>query len=154
MRRKPDLDRTVALELGVPLSAVRRITRAFIDTMAEALATNEDVDLQGFGLLRVRIIRTPPGCAIAETQDGRLDKIYVSFTKKSRLTKALANQHKKRKIAMEKYGVDESFTTPDSLEKHAANSKECPKCGTTLEQHGRVLKCPVCGTEPFEKGDK
>jgi ribosomal protein S27AE len=50
---------------------------------------------------------------------------------------------------MEKYGVDESAgVDQEKLEKQAA--KGCPTCGSKLEKHGSVLKCPSCGTEPFE----
>jgi hypothetical protein len=52
---------------------------------------------------------------------------------------------------MEKYGVDESLETPEALNKKAAKDNTCPKCGSRLEQHGRVLLCPKCGTEPFEE---
>lgn len=51
---------------------------------------------------------------------------------------------------MEKYAVDESTQTPESLDKNAARANKCPHCGAELEVHGRVLKCPNCGTEPFE----
>lgn len=47
---------------------------------------------------------------------------------------------------MEKYGV----TTPDPPDKTASSRKRCPKCGAELELHGNVVKCPACGTEPFE----
>jgi len=47
---------------------------------------------------------------------------------------------------MEKYGVDES--TSADLEKRAA--KGCPECGRKPERHGRILVCPIHGTEPFE----
>lgn len=48
---------------------------------------------------------------------------------------------------MEKYGVDEGKDS-ESLEKSAAEG--CPKCGGKVERHGNVLRCPSCGTEPFE----
>lgn len=48
---------------------------------------------------------------------------------------------------MEKYGVDES-TDQEKLEKQAAEG--CPVCGRKPEKHGKVLMCPVHGTEPFE----
>jgi len=51
---------------------------------------------------------------------------------------------------MEKYGVEE---TPRD-EKIASTG--CPKsgCDKEIEKHGDVRKCPVHGTEPFEKKDK
>ena len=51
---------------------------------------------------------------------------------------------------MEKYAVDESVDP--GLEKQAAQG--CPKCGGKVEQHGKVLMCPKCGTEPFESKKK
>ncbi len=54
---------------------------------------------------------------------------------------------------MEKLGVHED----DELKKEADITKEttpqCPGCGSGVEEHGSVLKCPSCGTEPFEKKD-
>lgn len=49
---------------------------------------------------------------------------------------------------LEKYGVDESVENPEKLEKQAAEG--CPECGKKPERHGKVLMCPVHGTEPFE----
>lgn len=51
---------------------------------------------------------------------------------------------------MDKYGVDETTQDSDGAAKTAA--KGCPWCGAEPEQHGPVLKCPNCGTAPFEKG--
>lgn len=51
---------------------------------------------------------------------------------------------------MDKYGVDESAETPDSLEKTAKESGTCPKCNGRIERHGQVYICPNCGSEPFE----
>jgi len=49
---------------------------------------------------------------------------------------------------MEKYGVSVEV---DDFTKTASDG--CPKCGSPLEKHGKVLKCPKCGTEPFEVKD-
>lgn len=49
---------------------------------------------------------------------------------------------------MSKYGVDEGVDQ-ESLEKSAAEG--CPRCGSPVERHGNILRCPKCGTEPFEK---
>ena len=49
---------------------------------------------------------------------------------------------------MEKYGVVEG-TDSETLEKQAAQG--CPKCSGKVEVHGTILRCPKCGTEPFEK---
>lgn len=50
---------------------------------------------------------------------------------------------------MEKYGVDQ--VVPDN--KTANDKTICPRCGSELQQHGRVHLCPKCGSEPFEKAE-
>ena len=57
----------------------------------------------------------------------------------------------KREATMEKYGVDQS----GDLEKTAEDGKKlgvCSGCGEKLEQHGTVMLCPKCGSEPAEGG--
>lgn len=49
---------------------------------------------------------------------------------------------------MNKYAVDEGVD-PDALEKAASNG--CPVCGAACAIHGRVVECPIHGTEPFER---
>lgn len=48
---------------------------------------------------------------------------------------------------MDKFGVDVS-TSPDKL---ASMNKKCPRCGAELEKDSPVPKCPLHGTEPFER---
>jgi len=53
---------------------------------------------------------------------------------------------------MEKYGVDED----EDLVHEAKKKCVCPKCGTPLvgeDPTVNVLKCPHCGTAPFETPD-
>lgn len=53
---------------------------------------------------------------------------------------------------MEKYAVLEDLDNK-TLEKLASDSgknKLCPWCSSAVEQHGDILKCPNCGTQPFE----
>lgn len=51
---------------------------------------------------------------------------------------------------MEKFGVDEStHHNQEELEKKAAEG--CPVCGRKVIVSGSVIRCPVHGTEPFEK---
>lgn len=52
---------------------------------------------------------------------------------------------------MDKFGVDEN-SKKRNLEKFA--NEGCPRCGRKVERHGQTLKCPTCGTEPFEDEDK
>jgi len=49
---------------------------------------------------------------------------------------------------MEKFGVDESVNQV-AMEKAAAQG--CPECGAKVIKDGNVMRCPVHGTEPFEK---
>jgi uncharacterized Zn finger protein (UPF0148 family) len=53
---------------------------------------------------------------------------------------------------MEKYGVDETVSNPEALDKLA--SRGCPTCGSTLIKQGSVLICPKHGTEPFERQEE
>lgn len=50
---------------------------------------------------------------------------------------------------MEKYGVEEL----EEAVKTAQSKDRCPVCGTKLEllDNVNVLKCPKCGTKPFEE---
>jgi len=48
---------------------------------------------------------------------------------------------------MDKYGVE---TDPEKI-KTADKDERCPTCGRELEKDSPVKKCPVHGTEPFEK---
>jgi len=50
---------------------------------------------------------------------------------------------------MEKYGVN--VNQPVGRVKTASEKITCPICGTEVEQHGSVLKCPKHGTRPFER---
>lgn len=49
---------------------------------------------------------------------------------------------------MEKFGVD---TGSNPGEKIANATGKCPRCGAELDKDAPVPKCPVHGTEPFEK---
>lgn len=49
---------------------------------------------------------------------------------------------------IEKYGV--VTDKGGNLDKTASGVDSCPQCGTGIEKHGSVLKCPKCGTKPFE----
>jgi len=51
-------------------------------------------------------------------------------------------------MPMDKYSVDQ----PDAPADDAKTSGKtlCPLCGADAELHGRVLKCPVHGTKPWE----
>lgn len=51
---------------------------------------------------------------------------------------------------MEKLGVD---TGDNPGEKIANATGKCPRCGAELDKDAPVPKCPVHGTEPFERKD-
>lgn len=48
---------------------------------------------------------------------------------------------------MEKYSV---VTEEKELLKTASGVRLCPECGSKVESHGNVVRCPKCGTRPFE----
>jgi len=52
---------------------------------------------------------------------------------------------------MEKYGVD---TGTDPGEKIANSNNKCPRCGAELDKDSPVPKCPVHGTEPWERKEQ
>lgn len=47
---------------------------------------------------------------------------------------------------MEKYGVYTNLPN----EKTAGQEQSCPRCGSTNLHKGITIKCPNCGTAPFE----
>ena len=52
---------------------------------------------------------------------------------------------------MDKLGVDQEQKS--MREKTAAEG--CPRCGSqNVQTHGKLLVCPNCGSEPFEKRDR
>lgn len=53
---------------------------------------------------------------------------------------------------MEKYGVLENVDVPEKTAEEKTHMR-CPKCNTKLVPSDRVnvLKCPQCGTLPFER---
>lgn len=51
---------------------------------------------------------------------------------------------------MNKFGVD-TGNKPEDLIKTGADKMKCPICGAELDPDSNVPKCPVHGTEPFER---
>lgn len=144
MKFKYDIDRAVALAVGMPVRDIKKITAAFLDEVSNALATDGEVELRRFAKLVVTVGRGMP--ARQRGKIIRVDKIHVRLRKKFSLTKLL----KKAMAQMDKYGVDESSEIPD-FEKKAGKEAVCPKCGAKVEAHGRTIICPKCGSEPWEK---
>ena len=56
---------------------------------------------------------------------------------------------------MEKYAVVTDEDSTKTAKNAAGVDRDCPTCGLTLEaiETTGVLKCPKCGTKPFERGD-
>jgi len=52
---------------------------------------------------------------------------------------------------MKKFGVSEDKDLKKTAED--PNSGKCPACGGRLVQHGNVILCENCGSEPFEKDE-
>jgi len=141
MKYKSDLDLEVAFLLQVPLTKIRTITNAFIESLVHAIAENGEVDVGGLGIFRIRTVMTEGGLSERKL----MKKRYVRFSKGGALKRTI------EEAQMEKYGVDETTLPPESFEKAAERRTTCPQCGTRIERHGRILKCPRCGTEPFEE---
>lgn len=54
---------------------------------------------------------------------------------------------------MEKYGVEEGSDAKTASRDLDDTARICPTCGSKLESTDKtnVLKCPHCGTRPFEQ---
>lgn len=141
MKYKTDLDQEVAFALQLPLKKVRAVTNAFVNILGRAIAEEGEAEVAGLGVFRLRSITTEGGIEPRRL----MEKKYVRFFKSHALKRQIEEIH------MEKYGVDEKTRLPEFLEKEAGEGSTCPKCGTRVERHGRILKCPQCGTEPFEE---
>lgn len=76
-------------------------------------------------------------------------RIRVKLSSVAKLCKIARRDLLPKGESMEKYGVD----TKNNEEKRAADDKKCPECGADVELFGIVKKCPVHGSEPFEKKD-
>ena len=127
MTTKRDIDQKIAAMFGYPLAEVSVITSSFLRLIVHELARGEHVELVNFGTVFIT------------QQDG----VRV---KKSGTLRRLLQRLRAQGANMEKYGVDEG--ADEHLEKRA--SEDCPKCGSKVAVHGRVLVCPKCGTAPFE----
>lgn len=55
MKRKADLDRAVACEIGMPVQFIAKITASFIDALISTLVSETDVHLDRLGKLHVSI---------------------------------------------------------------------------------------------------
>lgn len=55
MKKKRDIDRTVAVLLGLKEKDVSRITGAFFNEVKRLLIEEQDVNVSGFGVMRLRL---------------------------------------------------------------------------------------------------
>ena len=51
----------------------------------------------------------------------------------------------------EKYGVAQDPEKTKTAQRDPEGPAKCPECGAAITKHGDVLKCPNCGTRPFER---
>jgi predicted RNA-binding Zn-ribbon protein involved in translation (DUF1610 family) len=132
---------------------VAYLTDAFVDELINAVVNHGGFNVRGLGKLVVRIEK---GTRISPEQTEDPVRVRLYFSKARSLKKLIADNYglqkgidmDKSSEGMTKYAVDEGID-PDVLEKAAAHG--CPRCGAPVTQHGRVVECPRCGTEPFEK---
>jgi len=164
MKRKQDLDTMVGILLTTRRADVSAITSAFLNELMNAVVADGEVHIDGFGRFRL-VCRKGRRAATAMLTQGTFKKgvskdtylvpvdkkYFVTFKKATSFRDKIHKRFGKNKAikegSMEKFGVDESVDQ-ETLEKKAANG--CPECGRKLERHGRVLMCPVHGSEPFE----
>ena len=158
---KDTLDRIVSAKLGVPQALVTKITSEFLNTLREHIASKSDALLVGFGRFVVQKTKGTGARRLRQYVHGeyRGDQdvagtvaYYVRFRPASAMkgrVREYADNVLTEETTMDKFGVDEHQDDQEELEKRA--SKGCPICGRPVEVHGKVLLCPVHGTEPFEE---
>lgn len=141
--RKPELDREVRELLRPPRGSeltqrrIALITEVFLRAVLHGIAHRGTVEIQGFGKFHRKWVR---------------QKMVVEFTPTqylSGLTK-LSGWFEEEEENMDKFGVDQG--RDEDNEKRA--SEGCPKCGKKLIEQGKVLLCPIHGSEPFEQEPK
>jgi nucleoid DNA-binding protein len=96
--KKSEIDRQIAKSLGKKRTEVRKITAAFLEQATQALVDEGQVNLRGFG--RLKVVETPAWMPM-ETPGGQrllplgVQKVRVHFSKAESLTKALRSQPRK-----------------------------------------------------------
>jgi len=143
---KMNMDLEISFQTGFPQNTVKKITAIFVDLIREGLVNDGFVDIMRLGSLRVAWWRGP---ALVNDRLVTVDKSSVVLKKGTTLRRQL----KEKMATMEKYGVQESLDVQDDV-KISESRTTCPKCGAGLEYHGKVRKCPKCGTEPWEQEEE
>jgi len=152
VRKKIDMDREVAADLGISQRQVSTVTAAFLNQVKQAIVHEGGIFLDEFG--RFNLVISSGGKRVdlntLRTQEIRTvevpTKARVHFSKTTGFKELIHEKLEQEKV-MEKYGVNENINS-QQLEKQAAQG--CPECGDKLSKHGSVLVCPTHGTEPFE----
>lgn len=155
--KKSELDRQVALLLGMKQRDISNVTAEFLLAIQRALVDLNEVHLDGLGHLRIytqvgAVDKLKPSNTGKTLRVKSKKKYRVSFKKAAPFTLALRRKlggAEIETVQMEKFGVDEAHA---DNEKVASNG--CPECGAKVERHGNVLACAVHGTEPFERKRK
>jgi nucleoid DNA-binding protein/ribosomal protein S27AE len=156
--KKVDVDRNVAAQLGLKTREVSTVTDAFLQALKLGLLSLEPVKLDGFGTFRIYDSASKVTKQVVRLKKTNGEYVQLQVNHAFRVSFAKAFPFKKliqerlgkgtQEKPLEKYAVDEGGDQ-EKLEKQAA--KDCPKCGSNVEKHGRTLVCPRCGSEPFEK---
>jgi len=165
--RKAELDRRISADTGYPLWVVTAVTEALVRHLRVAIAENAGAYLEGLGRFSLRVSTGGKRVVLVRGNFKRgvrlgklvLDvpfKVHVNFSKSPTFKAYLAEKIKLERNMTDpkeveeemcKYGVDEAVDQED-LEKQAARG--CPRCGAAPTRQGKVLLCPVHGSEPFE----
>jgi nucleoid DNA-binding protein/DNA-directed RNA polymerase subunit RPC12/RpoP len=141
------IEQVVAKELSMNRYDVNWVTSRIFEAMAAVLASGQDITVRGLGRLYWKA--TPKRRIIHPTTH---QEMWIPERKNLKFKPA----KQLRRLDMEKYGV----VLDDQKVKEASQDGEsrwfkCTKCGADLEKDessGKfMLKCPKCGTEPFEK---
>ena len=160
MKKKVDIDEQVAVDLGMKKATVALVTAAFLNSIVHALVEDGEVRLESFG--RFLLQKAERTATTNLRKKGAGDERFNTTTnllrvwfKKSPVFKEyvwIIHGKPNQEDLMDKHGVDEGAQDQEALEKKAAEG--CPQCGAKLERHGKVLICPVHGSEPFEHEGK
>lgn len=142
---KHELDLRTAEACGVARAVVGRITREFLFQMRMA-AVEDGVNIQGLGVMRVIEYR------VRFKSTGKREQRFAMRFRPSRALQEQVRSYRRSLMSMDKYGVEEKQKSFKDMTKLAAEG--CPNCGSkNVTRDGNVLRCPRCGTEPFENAE-